>query len=139
MDDEIEKNFKKKNTIYTLYNKSNTFNSNLLINNLKTQILKENELENIKIINENNEINPLEEKNYYEKSINTNNQLFKNYTQQICNICDFLKPSNKFILLENCNHTFSKVVKPNSSVTNAKMCSGINMTYEEARKKAYNI
>ena len=111
MDDEIEKNFKKKNTIYTLYNKSNTFNSNLLINNLKTQILKENELENIKIINENNEINnnkinPLEEKNYYEKSINTNNQLFKNYTQQICNICDFLKPSNKFILLENCNHTF---------------------------------
>ena len=43
------------------------------------------------------------------------------------------------VQIENCNHTFSKVVKPNSSVTNAKMCSGINMTYEEARKKAYNI
>ena len=41
--------------------------------------------------------------------------------------------------VSTCNHTFSKVVKPNSSVTNAKMCSGINMTYEEARKKAYNI
>ena len=41
--------------------------------------------------------------------------------------------------IENCNHNHSKVVKPNSSVTNAKMCSGINMTYEEARKKAYQF
>ena len=44
---------------------------------------------------------------------------------------------NMPVVVEKCNHIHSKCVKPSSSVTNAKMCSGCYMTYEEARQKAY--
>ena len=38
-----------------------------------------------------------------------------------------------------CNHTFTQKVKPNYSMTSGKPCSGIQMTYQEARERANQL
>ena len=37
-----------------------------------------------------------------------------------------------------CNHTFTQRVKPAYSMKAGKQCSGVQITYQEARKKPIN-
>ena len=39
-------------------------------------------------------------------------------------------------VVETCNHTFTQSVKPASSMTQGKPCSGVQMTYQQARERA---
>ena len=41
--------------------------------------------------------------------------------------------------LNNCNHSFSQQVKPAYSMTVGRQCSGVQMTYQEAREKANQL
>ena len=40
---------------------------------------------------------------------------------------------------QNCTHIFTQSIKPGSSVTNARMCSGSGLTYEVARERANQL
>ena len=46
---------------------------------------------------------------------------------------------NKIIDLKTCNHPFSQNVKPTYSMTAGKSCSGVRMTYQEARERANQL
>ena len=103
-DDFYDNNNKKGNNIYSCYNKSNTFNSNFKMhNNIKTRSYKQID---IKFLNDINDNTNIENRILNNNELNNINNITKQYTHQICNICDLLKPSNKFIELENCKHTF---------------------------------
>ena len=85
-------------------------NSNIILSSEKERNktynqrnIKFNDLNKISKIHINQEKN--EKKINKEDNINKTNN-FKIYNQHICNICDLLKPSNKFIFLPICNHTF---------------------------------
>ena len=40
---------------------------------------------------------------------------------------------------QNCTHTFTQSIKPGSSITGGKMCSGSTLTYEIARERANQL
>ena len=40
---------------------------------------------------------------------------------------------------QNCNHTNSKKIKPEYSMTVGQSCSGVQMTYQEARERANQL
>jgi len=99
---------------HTFYNypshKTCIMNSNIILSSEKERNktynqrnIKFNDLNKISKIHINQEKN--EKKINKEDNINKTNN-FKIYNQHICNICDLLKPSNKFIFLPICNHTF---------------------------------
>ena len=41
--------------------------------------------------------------------------------------------------VSSCNHTFSKQIKPAYSMTEGPGCSGVQMTYQEARERANQL
>ena len=41
--------------------------------------------------------------------------------------------------VNTCNHTFTQKVKPAYSMTVGKPCSGVKMTYQEARERANQL
>ena len=41
--------------------------------------------------------------------------------------------------VNTCNHTFSQKIKPTYSMTAGQPCSGVQMTYQEAREKANQL
>ena len=105
IDEDYENNIKKGNNIYSYYNKSYTFNQNFkMLNNIKTSSFKQIDIKLLNDLNDNTNI----ENRFIINNNETNNinNITKQYSHQICNICDLLKPSNKFIELENCNHSF---------------------------------
>ena len=105
IDEDYENNIKKGNNIYSCYNKSYTFNQNFkMLNNIKTSSFKQIDIKLLNDLNDNTNI----ENRFIINNNETNNinNITKQYSHQICNICDLLKPSNKFIELENCNHSF---------------------------------
>ena len=105
IDEDYENNIKKGNNIYSCYNKSYTFNQNFkMLNNIKTSSFKQID---IKLLNDLNDNTNIENRLIINNNETNNiNNITKQYSHQICNICDLLKPSNKFIELENCNHSF---------------------------------
>jgi hypothetical protein len=42
-------------------------------------------------------------------------------------------------VVESCNHPFSQSIKPPSSMTQGKLCTGVQMTYQQAREKANQL
>lgn len=42
-------------------------------------------------------------------------------------------------LIQGCPHSNSKIVKPNSSIVEGSGCSGVSMSYQEAREKANQL
>jgi hypothetical protein len=106
-DDNFEKN---KPILYNCPNhKTCILNSNFALSSEKERnktynqrIIKYKDINKISKIKINESKN---EKKNKEDYINKKNN-FNIYNQHICNICDLLKPSNKFIFLPICNHTF---------------------------------
>ena len=41
--------------------------------------------------------------------------------------------------VSTCNHTCSRKIKPEYSMTTGQCCSGVNMTYQEARERANQL
>ena len=41
--------------------------------------------------------------------------------------------------VNTCNHTFTQQVKPTYSMTGGQPCSGVQMTYQEARERANQL
>ena len=102
-DDNFEKN---KTILYNCPNhKTCIMNSNIVLSSEKERNKTYNQRNHkFKDINKISKIHINEEKIFQDDYINKKNN-FSIYNQQICNICDLLKPSNKFIFLPICNHT----------------------------------
>jgi hypothetical protein len=66
------------------------------------------------------------------------------FDQSYKNFWSFVDFNMKFTdnvpkVVENCNHTFAQSIKPPSSMTQGKLCSGVQMTYQQAREKANQL
>ncbi len=103
VDDESDKNKKK----FYQNNKTTIIKSNLILSSEKERNKTYNQKNEFNLIKITNKIQNNIEK---EKKIEINNDLNKIKKpilpiQNICNICDLLKPLNKLITLSNCNHS----------------------------------
>ena len=68
-------------------------------------------------------------------------QAFDQYYKNFWSFVDFnMKFDGNTIKKEStCNHSFSQQVKPAYSMTTGQGCSGVQMTYQEARERANQL